>query len=366
MAPQVAFSPEQLTWVIFKYGELKSIIKVMRAYRKEFVPKNRKDMPSRGAFKNAIDRFVSTGGNAKQKERLVNPIPDEQIKQVEEYFKEHDDAHIREASRDIGFSVSKIWIILRQHLKWKAYTPNVSAYLTEQNKTARLNSADWFLSHDCCFFQDKVIWSDEKYFVLKQGPNKSIHKVWAPVNPYINIECKNQSQQKIMVWVGLFAGEVIGPFWIESKMNNQLYHELIINKVWPAIRTKVTKHQLWFQQDGATCHTTANNLDFLREKFRGRLISNKAEVTWPPNSPDLNPLDFFLWGYVMQHVYRIKPSSISDLKTIVEDFIASIDPDLIKKACASARKRFQMMKIENGGRFEHKKSVLESLCSGDQ
>ena len=31
MAPQIAFSSEQLTWVIFKYGELKSIIKVMRA-----------------------------------------------------------------------------------------------------------------------------------------------------------------------------------------------------------------------------------------------------------------------------------------------------------------------------------------------
>ena len=56
----------------------------MWAYRKEFLPKNRKE-PSRGAFKNAIGRFVSTGGNAKQKERSVNPIPDEQIKQVEEY-----------------------------------------------------------------------------------------------------------------------------------------------------------------------------------------------------------------------------------------------------------------------------------------
>ena len=84
MAPKIVFSSEQLTRVIFKYGELKSIIKVMKAYRKEFLPKNRKE-PSRGAFKNAIGRFVSTGGNAKQKERSVNPIPDEQIKQVEEY-----------------------------------------------------------------------------------------------------------------------------------------------------------------------------------------------------------------------------------------------------------------------------------------
>ena len=50
-------------------------------------------------------------------------------------------------------------------------------------------------------------------------------------------------------------------------------------------------HQM--DQDGATCHTTPLNLDFLRSKFAGRVISHKTDLPWPPNSPDLNPLDFF-------------------------------------------------------------------------
>ena len=54
----------------------------------------------------------------------------------------------------------------------------------------------------------------------------------------------------------------------------------------------------------------------------------------------------------MQHVYRNQPSTINELKEIVEDFIESIDPDMIRKACASARKRFQMLSAENGGRLE--------------
>ena len=33
-------------------------------------------------------------------------------------------------------------------------------------------------------------------------------------------------------------------------------------------------------QDGATCHTTDNNLSFLMDKFNGRVISNKTEVIW--------------------------------------------------------------------------------------
>ena len=61
-------------------------------------------------------------------------------------------------------------------------------------------------------------------------------------------------------------------------------------KVWPAVRSKATRHNLWFMQDGATCHTTENNLSILKEEFNGRIISNKTDEVWPPNIPDLNPL----------------------------------------------------------------------------
>ena len=73
---------------------------------------------------------------------------------------------------------------------------------------------------------------------------------------------------------------------------------------------QLTRNQLWYMQDRATCHTTANNLQFLTDKFAERLISLKTEVVWPANSPDCNPLDFFFCGYVMQHVYRTQPSTI--------------------------------------------------------
>ena len=60
----------------------------------------------------------------------------------------------------------------------------------------------------------------------------------------------------------------------------------------------------------------------------------------------------------MQHVYRIKPKSISDQKTVVEDVL---DPAIIRKACTSARTRFELMIRKNGGRFEHKKTALKPL-----
>ena len=131
-------------------------------------------------------------------------IPAEDVKHVEQYFLDNKEAHLREASRVLGMYITKLWIILRNVQGWKAYTPHVLACLTKANTEARLKTAQWFFAHNSLFFKEKVIWTDEKYFVLYQGPNKSITKIWAPTNPYINVQCKTQSQQKRMSWVGLY------------------------------------------------------------------------------------------------------------------------------------------------------------------
>ena len=67
MAPKSPFSGDQLTWIIYKYGELKSLSLVMRAFRLEFLPSYPLAMPNRRSFVRVIQRFESTGGNAKQK-----------------------------------------------------------------------------------------------------------------------------------------------------------------------------------------------------------------------------------------------------------------------------------------------------------
>ncbi|GFV51809.1 DUF4817 domain-containing protein [Trichonephila clavipes] len=55
--------------------------------------------------------------------------------------------------------------------------------------------------------------------------------------------------------------------------------------------------ELWFQQDGATCHTARATIDLLKDAFGDRLISRFRPVNWPARSCDLTPLDYFLWGY---------------------------------------------------------------------
>ena len=135
-------------------------------------------------------------------------------------------------------------------------------------------------------------------------------------------------------------------------MNQYVYKSLLEEQVLPAVRSITARNQLYFMQDGAKCHTTKMNIDYLHKKFQGRVISNKTDIPWPPNSPDLNPLDFFFWGHTMNHVFRIKPSTIEELKLIVTDFAHGMNPDLVNKVCSSTKSRFEKMHEAKGGHFE--------------
>ncbi|GFX00246.1 putative DD41D transposase [Trichonephila clavipes] len=80
--------------------------------------------------------------------------------------------------------------------------------------------------------------------------------------------------------------------------------------------------ELWFQQDGATCHTTRATIDLLKDTFGDRLISRFGPVNWPPRSCDLTPLDYFLWGYVKSLVYADKPQTLDHLEDNIRRVIA--------------------------------------------
>ncbi|GFT13946.1 uncharacterized protein TNCV_2615841 [Trichonephila clavipes] len=89
--------------------------------------------------------------------------------------------------------------------------------------------------------------------------------------------------------------------------------------------------ELWFQQDGETCHTARATIDLLKDTFGDRLISRFGPVNWPPRSCDLTPLDSFLWGYVKSLVYADKPQTLDPLEDNIRRVIADIRPQMLEK-----------------------------------
>ncbi|GFT63676.1 uncharacterized protein TNCV_871051 [Trichonephila clavipes] len=75
-------------------------------------------------------------------------------------------------------------------------------------------------------------------------------------------------------------------------VNGDRYRAMITNFFIPEWNNQDVQ-ELWFQQDGATCHTARATIDSLKDTFGDRLISRFGPVNWPPRSCDLTQLDYF-------------------------------------------------------------------------
>ncbi|GFS90037.1 transposable element Tcb1 transposase [Trichonephila clavipes] len=89
--------------------------------------------------------------------------------------------------------------------------------------------------------------------------------------------------------------------------------------------------ELWFQQDGATCHTARATIDLLKDTFGDRLILRFGPVNWPPRPCDSTPLDYFLWCYVKSLVYADKPQTLDHLEDNIRRVIADRRPQMLEK-----------------------------------
>ncbi|GFW56263.1 uncharacterized protein TNCV_1877831 [Trichonephila clavipes] len=141
--------------------------------------------------------------------------------------------------------------------------------------------------------------------------------------------------EKLTVWCALWAGGIIGPYFKNDEghnvtVNGDRYRAMITNFFIPELNNHDVQ-ELWFQQDGATCHTARATIDLLKDTFGDRLISRFGPVNWPPRSCDLTPLDYFLWGYVKSLVYADKPQTLDHLEDNICRVIADIRPQMLEK-----------------------------------
>ena len=87
------------------------------------------------------------------------------------------------------------------------------------------------------------------------------------------------------------------------------------------------------QQDDAPPHYGREVKDFLNRNYPNR----QGPIAWPPRSPDLTPLDFYLWGHMKSLVYTVNHINEEDLVNIIMDAATAIknDPGVIQNAMQS-------------------------------
>ncbi|GFW59173.1 transposable element Tc3 transposase [Trichonephila clavipes] len=152
-------------------------------------------------------------------------------------------------------------------------------------------------------FHKRILFSDEAHFWLNGYVNKQNCRIWSEANPQVYVE-------------------------------TPLHPEKLI--------------ELWFQQDGATCHTARATIDLLKDTFGDRLISRSGPVNWPPRSCELTPLDYFLWGYVKSLVYADEPQTLDHLEDSIRRVIADIRPQMLEKVIENWTSRLDYIRASCG------------------
>lgn len=88
--------------------------------------------------------------------------------------------------------------------------------------------------------------------------------------------------------------------------------------------------------------------------YGARWIGRGGPVQWPPRSPDLTPLDFFLWGRIKELVYYNEATSVDDLKNRIVAAFETVknDTEVLRKLRPQLRKRAITCINQGGGHFE--------------
>ena len=355
------YTVEQRIKVVQTYYENgRSTRNAFRALREYFGQHNR---PNEATISRLIMKFEQTGsvGDVKTPVHVRRVRNAQNIAAVRDSVADEPSTSTRRRSQQLHISRTSLIRILHKDLNLHAYKVQLTQELKPTDHVKRRQWCEWWheMSTVNAHFSKKIIFSDEAHFHLGGFVNKQNCRIWANQNPRVIVE-KPMHPQRVTVWCGLWAGGVLGPYFFENDageaitVNGVRYREMVTNFLWPELE-HMDVEDMWFQQDGATCHTANETMALLREKFNGRIIARGGDVNWPPRSCDLTPLDYFLWGYLKEKVYVDNPRTIQELKDQIIRHINDIAPQLCRIVIENFDHRMEVCRRSRG---EHLADIL--------
>lgn len=245
-------------------------------------------------------------------------------------------------------------ILREQHYPYRAH---VSQSLRERDYERRLQFCTWAIGQeldDPDFFKF-VLFTDEAGFTSHGIFNRQNVRHWAEENPGWVVEVDRQNHWRVNVWAGVLNDRVIGPWFFEGNMDRVRYEELLTN-ILPELLEDVPlaiRLRMWWQQDGHPAHTARSVRDILNQRFPNRVLALHGTIPWPARSPDLTPLDFFVWGTIKNIVYRTEPTTEDDMRERIRGAFATITPGMLRRTRSNFTRRVELCVDREGAHIEH-------------
>jgi len=104
------------------------------------------------------------------------------------------------------------------------------------------------------------------------------------------------------------------------------------------------------QQDGAPAHAARTTMDYLKKEH----INFIEPYMWPPNSPDINPVDYAIWDALQQRVYHQRQfKTVEELKRVIVTEWLKLSQRFIDNSINKWRRRLEAVIKNGGGHIEH-------------
>lgn len=285
-------SKEEKTKLVQFYWSSRSIILTQRQFRAHF---KTRFTPCPKTILRLQEKFLRDGSilncyKGKSGRPTTQRTP-ENIAKVKSVVNGDPKKSIRKIAQEVGTSHSTVRRIMRKDLELFPYKVTVHHKLSENDKHQRVAFVKWLKDQTAANpgFLDGVWFSDEAHFHLTGQVNTQNCRIWASAPPDTLLEVPLHSP-RVTVWCAMSSTGIIGPFFFEdgngcTQTVNKERYVRILERFWATVQEGSTSDgdEIWFQQDGATPHTSKMALQWLQERLGERIISRGTDTPWPPH-----------------------------------------------------------------------------------
>ncbi|CAG9792705.1 unnamed protein product [Diatraea saccharalis] len=290
---------------------------------------------------------------ANERFRIISPSEEEEILRL---ITEDPKLSVRRIAIRLGLSKWTVWRVFKREGLHPYHFKRVQEII-EPDYGGRAVFCSWILrmTRSEPNFLKKILWTDEATFTRSGYVNHRNEHLWLHENPYAVRESTFQHQFSVNVWAGMIGNILIGPLILPAVMNGLRFLQFLETDFLDALIEipLAYRRRMTLQLDGAPAHFATNVRSHLNENYP-MWIGRGGTIAWPPCSPDLTPLDFFLWGTMKQKVYVDVPNTREDLirKIIQVGNELKNDKAMIRRSTQHVSVRATVCLQHDGGRFE--------------
>lgn len=326
-----------------KIPEVATFLKVDRS----FVYKIKRSLDESGSDAQSVAK-------RKKHSRRSDSIRDHDfITKVEKIVDDDPSKSIRAIARELQVHHKTVWRCIHEDLRYSSYVMRRGQFMTEQTKKNRYEKCQKLLRKIKHPEEPQLLWffSDEKNFDQDQKVNRRNDR-WLCQDPADVPHVMHTKFPATVMVLSIVSnkGDVMPPYFFEKglRVNAEGYVAVLRDVVKPWIDQVAKWRPYVFQQDSAPAHKAKVTQNWMSKNLHSHITPD----FWPPNSPDLNPLDYYVWGVVERDTNKHPHSTIDSLKSTIKQVMVNMDKTMLTKACGRFRPRIEAVIDAEGGFIE--------------